>query len=109
MAISDKLKDFPVVLSTIVTLATIVGGYYSFDSVYARAGDLTQLETTLKSGQDTIRKELQAQQLSGQVEDLEDKLFVIEQKEKLTAADRAFVDRYQRRLQDKQRQLRSLK
>ena len=87
--------------SAIGAIATILGALWAFDGHYATAADLQQTQQTF------------TQQVTQMREDaIDDKIFELQlkqnqQKGKLSPIDAALLDRYQRKLQELQTQLKA--
>jgi len=99
-----NIKENPITTAATVigAIATILGALWAFDGHYASAADLQIVQQTF------------AQQITQQrADDLDDKVFALqlkknEQKGKLSPTDQAMLDRYTRKLNEVQTQLKSV-
>jgi hypothetical protein len=79
------------VIAGALTIFSLFGAFYTFDSIYARAA-------SVKAEVQSVRTEIKGDMLQWQITDLEDQIFMINMKTDPSQADKAMKERYEERL-----------
>lgn len=82
-----KAKVRPISIGSFIVIFGLFSMFYGFDTIYARAASVQKMELSINNRLD-----------KRDIEDLEDKIFLIDMKEVKSRTDIAMRQRYQARL-----------
>ncbi len=115
--ILEIVKDNVLNLTTLITtLGIVFGGWFFIDERYAHAADfkeqqsaqvqaIQQLQTTQSAEIRLLQKDSNIRYRQLRIDSIDDKIFYLQQKPKMTEQDRALLDRYMRQREDEVRGL----